>query len=192
MNIEELSEELYEDLNGRITAIDYADDLVIYFECDDWKENDIVRKFKITCAGVKESDVQPSASGEIEFTDKHQLLWNHNEPHGYLYYSSEPVNRHEILGLIWEAHEKIFGGWRPLTDYANTYHASQFIEFCKGSNGQLAQGPKPILEAYENSVANKIKTNYVASYKPEGGCKALIFDTRSEERRVGKECRSRR
>jgi hypothetical protein len=29
MNIEELSENLYEDLNGRITAVDYADDLVI-------------------------------------------------------------------------------------------------------------------------------------------------------------------
>jgi len=177
MSIEELSKELYEDLNGKITAIDYTDELIIYFQCDDRKDYDVTRKYKITCYGVSESEVQPSNSGEIEFTNEHQLLWNHNEPRGYLYYSSEPESRYEILGRVWEVHERIYKGWRPLADNANTYHGGQFIEFCKGSNGQLAHGPKPLLEAYEQAIKCKIKTNYVHSYQPVGGFKALVFDT---------------
>ncbi|MGF1727788.1 hypothetical protein [Photobacterium nomapromontoriensis] len=177
MDIEKLSKELYEDLNGRITAVDYAAELVITFQCDDWNDYDVTRKFRITCHGVKESEVQPSSSGSLEFTGEHQLLWNHNEPHGYLYYSSKTENRHEILGRLWETHEIIFGGWRSLTDYANTYRTGQLIEFCKGANGQLAHGPKPLLEAYEHALVGKIKTNYVFSYQPEGGYKALVFDS---------------
>ncbi len=46
MSIEELSKELYEDLNGKITAIDYTDELIIYFQCDDWKDYDVTRKYK--------------------------------------------------------------------------------------------------------------------------------------------------
>lgn len=176
MNIEELSKELYEDLNGRVTGVDYTDDLVIYFQCDDWKDYEALKRFKITCNGVLESEVKPSSSGDLAFTDNHQLLWNHNEPHGYLYYTSEPENRYEILGRIWEIHERTFGGWRPLTDYANTYNAGQFVEFCKDGNGLLAQGPKPVLELYQQAIVGKIKTNYVPSYQPEGGGKALVFD----------------
>ncbi len=176
MKIEELSEKLYEDLNGRITAVDFLEDLVIYFQCDDWNDHDKIRFFKITCHGVKESNVHPSASGELEFTDSHQLLWNHNEPHGYLYYSSEPENRYEILGRIWVAHERLLGGWRSLKEYANTYNKGQLIEFCQGSHGQLAQGPKPLMEVYQDAVGDKVKTNYVPSYNPEGGYKALVFD----------------
>ncbi len=176
MNIDELIKNVYIDLNGRITSVNHTDDVVIHFQCDDWNDHETTRKFILTCSDVKESDIKESPSGDIDYTNEHQLLWNHNEPHGYLYYSSEPKNRHEILGLIWEAHELAFGGWRPLTDYANTYHAGQIIEFCKGTNGQLAQGPKPILEAYSKAVAGLISTNYVPSYSPEGGCKALVFD----------------
>ena len=176
MNIEELSKKVYEDLNGRITAVDYTNELIIYFQCDDWKDYEVSKKFKITCNTVLESEVQPSPSGEIVFTEEHQLLWKHTEPHGYLYYTSEPESRYEILGRIWEAHEKAFGGWRPLTEYANTYNTGQFIEFCSGGNGLLAQGPKPLLELYQQAIDGKVQTNYVPSYKPEGEAKALVFD----------------
>lgn len=176
MNIEELLEHVYEDLNGKITSVDYNDDLLVNYQCDDWNDCEKTRRFIITCVDVKESDIRESPSGDVNFTSDHQLLWNHNEPHGYLYYSSEPKNRYEILGRVWEAHELVLKGWRPLTDYVNTYHAGEFIEFCKDSNGLLAQGPKPILEAYDKAVTGLVTTNYVPSYNPEGGYKALVFD----------------
>ncbi|MFV1922531.1 MAG: hypothetical protein ACMZ63_08010 [Methylotenera sp.] len=176
MNIEELTKEVYIDLNGQITEVDQKDDVLIHFQCDDWSDYETTRKFIITCTGVAESNISESFSGDIDYESEHPLLWNHNEPHGYLYYSSEPTNRYEILGRIWEAHEIQFGGWRPLTDYANTYHAGQFIKFCSGANGQLALGPKPILDAYAKATASLIETNYVSSHNPVGGFKALIFD----------------
>ena len=176
MDIEKLSKELYEDLNGRITAVDFTDDLIIYFQCIDWDNYEKTKKFKITCNSVSESEIQPSPSGEVVFSSNHQLLWNHNEPHGYLYYTSEPENRYDILGRICEAHEKTFGGWRSLADYANTYSSGQFIEFCQGSNGLLAQGPKPLIELYQQAIVGKIQTNYVSSYNPDASTKALIFD----------------
>ncbi|RFA26233.1 hypothetical protein CAI21_17280 [Alkalilimnicola ehrlichii] len=177
MNIETLSEKVYEDLNGRITSVEDSEGIVIYFLCDDWNGFSSSRVFQIQCFDVKESDIQPTFSGGVLFTAQHPLLWNHNETHGYLYYSSEPANRYEILGRVWEAHEKVFGGWRPLTDYANTYHAGQFIEFCKGTHGQLAQGPRSVLDAYQSAVAGLLETKFVASFTPEGGYKALVFDT---------------
>lgn len=177
MNIEELTKELYDDLNGRITAVDHSSELIIYFRCNDWRHQQETRHFKITCHDVQESNIQPSPSDEIEFTDTHPLLWKHNEPHGYLYYSSAPENRYDILGRIWEAHEKAFGGWHPLTDFANIYYSDQTMEFCKGSNGQLASGPKPLLDLYQSAIGNRIRTNQVTSYTPSGGYKALIFDS---------------
>lgn len=177
MNIAELSEKLYEDLNGQITNVDYSNGLVIYFQCDDWNDYETTRYFQIACHDVKESDLPPSASGELVFTDTHPLLWNSNKPHGYLYYSSAPNNRYEILGRIWEAHEKLFGGWRLLSDFVNTYSEGESIGFCNGAYGLLAQGPLPLMELYQSAVQQYIKTNIIASYNPEGDYRALVFDT---------------
>lgn len=177
MNIAELSENLYEDLNGQITGVDYSNDLVIHFQCDDWNNHEVTRYFQITCHDVKESEVQPSSSGELELTDNHPLLWNSNKPHGRLYYSSAPNNSYEILGRMWEAHEKVFGDWRVLSDFANTYNAGQLIGFCTGSYGLLAEGPMSLLECYQKALSNYIKMNLLPSYTPEGGYKALLFDT---------------
>ena len=109
MNIEELSENLYDDLNGRILTVDYTDDLVIDFQCDDWNDPEVSRHFRIICHGVKETEILPCVSGEVEFTSSHQLLWSYNEQQGYLYYTSKPESRYELLGRIWEAHEKVLG-----------------------------------------------------------------------------------
>lgn len=175
MYIEELSDNLREDLKGQITQVNFGHSLEIHFQCDDWRTNDVRRHFVISCHDVVEQEVKVSSSYEIDLLSQHPLLWNHNEPHGYLYYSSEPNNRYEVLGILYEAHEHVFGGWRPLSDYANTYLGGELIDFCMGNNGLLAYGPKPIIDVYENAVADLLKTNYVPSYKPVGGFKALIF-----------------
>lgn len=177
MNIDQLSEYVYEDLNGRITCVDCTEDFVIHFQCDDLKEDGVIRKFSITCHGVRESEVQTGFSGTIYFSSDHQLLWRHNEPQGYLYYTSKASNQYELLGKLWEQNEKIFGGWKHLADSVNTYNAGHMIEFCKDSNGLLAQGPRPLLEEFQKVASEYLNTNYVVSYMPDGGCKALIFDS---------------
>ncbi|WP_394170719.1 hypothetical protein [Saccharospirillum alexandrii] len=176
MNIEKLSEYVYEDLNGFITRVDLTNDLVIHFQCDDIKEIDVIRKFTITCHDVIESDVQPGFTGVIDFLNEHQLLWKHNAPQGYLYYSSEAENHYDLLGRLWETHEKLVDGWRQFSETINTRNAGIFIEFCKDSNGLLAQGPKPLLDKFQETALKHLKTNYVPSITPEGGYKALVFD----------------
>ncbi len=177
MNIEKLSQNINVDLNAEITAVDFSDRLVITLQCDDWQNDEQTCLFKIVCKGVEESDVTPSLISKVDFTNSHPLLWNHNEPHGYLYYSSKPSNRYEILGLIWEAHEKLFGGWRQIADFANTYNSGQLISFCEGSDGLLANGPKKLMDIYQSAVCDKLQTNYVSSYNPEKNCNVLVFDT---------------
>lgn len=176
MKIEDLIKEVYEDLNGQITSVESSDDVIVYFECDDWNEENLTRKFKITCYGVKENAVVKSFVERIDFTDSDPILWNHNEEHGYLYYTSEFENNYELLGRLWESHEKVYGGLRPLSEYINTYRSGEHIEFCRGSYGLLAQGPKSVLAVYEAAILHRIKTNFVPSYKPEGGYRALFFD----------------
>jgi hypothetical protein len=51
------------------------------------------------------------------------------------------------------------------------------IEFCKDANGLLAQGPKPLLDEFQKIASKHLRTNYVSSYMPDGGCKVLVFDT---------------
>lgn len=176
MDIEKLSNALYEDLNGMITAVDNANGLVVRYECDDWAGEDKRRRFNIFCRGVVEYEVRPSPSDFVHFLVSHPLLWNHNEPHGCLYYSSQPDSRHEVLGRIWEVHERIFKGWRPLAEFANVSYGGQPVEFCRGSHGQLAHGPLPLMEAYMEAVDGLLVTNYVASHKPKGRLKVLVFD----------------
>lgn len=176
MRIEELSENLYEDLNGRITGVKFSDSLIIQFQCDDWNDYESTRYFKIICEGVVESDVYPTNTCNVEYDESHILLWDHNESRGSLFYSSEANNRHELLGKLWEMHEKLHGGWRPLTDYINIYNSGTKIGFCEGTHGLIANGPKPLLEQFQIAIGNHIKNNLVISFTPEGGYKALIFD----------------
>lgn len=176
MKIENLINEVYEDLNAEITVVESDDHLTVYFECDDWTHENVIRKFKITCLSAIESTVVKSFVGRIDFSNSDPILWNHNEEHGSLYYTSEFENNYELLGRLWEAHEKAFGGLRPLSESLNIDNSGQSIAFCKGSYGQLARGPRSILNVYKLAIGNRIKTNLVSSYKPEGGYVALFFD----------------
>ncbi|EGQ7683629.1 hypothetical protein IZS58_004576 [Vibrio parahaemolyticus] len=176
MKIEELAEYLYEDLNGRITSIEQGDVLKIQFECDDWLENDVIRRFEITCIDVEESEINVSGSGGLGFYNEHPLLLKYNEPQGELYYSSEAINKYEILGRIYAAHESVLIGWRPLSEYLNISHAGERIAFCDGSYGLLARGPKSLLNIYAESIKGLITTNYVFAFNPQGSFKVLVFE----------------
>jgi hypothetical protein len=177
MNIDELSEKVYIDLNGRVASVDEDDEItIIRFKCDDWGDCDTERIIKLVCTGVVECELKPSMSGDIDFYEDHPLLWKYNNDHGYLYYSSESKNKYELIGRVWEAHEMTMNGWRPITKFINTFSSNSKIEFCSGKSGLLADGPRPLLEAYQQSVSGILETNYVPSYQRNGKLKALIFD----------------
>ena len=176
MKIEEFVDKFWEDLNGRITQVEEGNELVMFFQCDDWDDTDKIRTFKFRCNGVVESTAIQSPSDSVRFLSQHPLIWDHNEPSGQLFYVSEPENRYEILGRMFDAHQKIYGGWRGFNDYANTYSPGFNVHFGEGSNGLLASGPKSLLEAYAKSVRGRVETQLLMDNSRKADYKALIFD----------------
>lgn len=175
MNIEELSEAVYEDLNGKIVSADHHDTAVtLLYECDNWKEPDKRVSFRLRCVDVAETTACPGVSETLQWTTEHPLLLNHNRQHGDLFFTSTPDNPHEVVGVLYQTHEDFFQGWRPLRDYIN--QCGKTHQILAAGNGLLARGPLPLLELYQSSVAHLLKTNIVNSYTPLGGYSALIFD----------------
>jgi hypothetical protein len=175
MKIEELSEEVYEDLNGRIMSADHQDDTItLVYECDYWKDPDKRVSFLLRCKMVAETTVCPGVSCDLWWASEHPLLLNHNEKHGGLFFTSKPTNPHEVIGLLYQTHEDLFHGWRLLRDHIN--HCGKTHKILASGNGLLARGPLPLLDLYQKSLGRLLKTNIVKSYTPDGGYSALIFD----------------
>ncbi|MGJ0492787.1 hypothetical protein [Methylobacter sp.] len=58
MNIEELSEQLYEDLNGFINSISINNEyMTVAMECDDWANQERKLNIQLLCKGVRESTI---------------------------------------------------------------------------------------------------------------------------------------
>ena len=112
-------------------------------------------------------------SDEISFTDDHILLWEHNLPSYQLFYNSVADNCHEILGLLWEAHEIAL---QDFIEHQASISPQNFAKQYQDGFGLLARGPKLLLEAYQGAVSGKLDTYMVESYKPKGGYSALLFD----------------
>lgn len=177
MNIKELSEKYRMDLDGYITTISTSKyDLIITFQCKGWDNPDEIKHLNLICKDVVENEIKPTILDEISFADTHPLLWKHNEECGSLYYSSNLENKYEIFGRLWEIHENMYTGWRRLKDHLNIRNTGH-LDFCSGTYGLLAQGPKRVLEEYQNIISDVVETNYVPSGEiSKNVFKALILD----------------
>ena len=193
MDIEQLADALYDDLNGYISSVQYtnANTLTIHFCCDNWRYDEqhnysvycgphesYLRHFTICCYGVVEHDIQPASSGELTFADQHPLLWDYNAPRGGLYYSTTATaSSYELLGRVWSVHTRILNDWRPMSRYINAYRHQDEPTFGNNGNGLLAQGPKPLLDAYQEALSSVLTTRFVPSVEMKSDVKALLFDS---------------
>lgn len=193
MDLVQLADALYEDLNGYIYRVEYShgngNQLLIHFCCDNWfydeqhqysvrHESDRKQRyFTIHCSGVVESDIQPSSSGGLQFTDQHPLLWDYTEPRGGLYYSAATsASAYEILGRLSDAHAQALHDWRPVKHYINGYRRQNKLVLGTDGSGMLAQGAKPLMDVYQQALQDVLETYFIAATTPKGGVKALIFD----------------
>jgi hypothetical protein len=83
------------------------------------------------------------------------------------------VNGYEILGRLWEAHDKLLGSY---SDKYVTIDPKIFIKHSPDGYGLLARGPEPLIDAYKNSIENLMETKKVFSYVPRTRCVCLLFD----------------
>ncbi|WOH37645.1 hypothetical protein RI844_20160 [Thalassotalea fonticola] len=57
--------------------------------------------------------------GYLGLFAEHPVLNDHIGDAGDLFFSSKPENSNEIIGLLYQAHENYFRGWRELSKYIN-------------------------------------------------------------------------
>jgi hypothetical protein len=173
ITFDELSEAVYEDLNGRIVSVSTDQQAHhVLFECDDWRrDHDGQRRFELVFRDVPEATATPSVSGGIHAAHEHPLLWQHNDEHVSMFFSSSPSQPLELLGALYEAHSRLLGGWRELGDYL---HASS--ELLRGGHGLFAKGPKRIIDDYSRVVGDRLHHAIVHGHTPRGGYQVVLFD----------------
>ena len=172
MDIHELSESLYEDLDARVTCIEKADDsLHLNLQCVDWNDLDRTRAFTISLSDVKECSITPSDIESILVRDAHALLWRYSEPHFSIYFSELKAPANAVIARLYETHERMYGGWRPLSDFLN---ANPTI--LEGQHGLLISGPKSAVDGYEAAVADLLQYTVVESHAMTTNEHVLIID----------------
>jgi hypothetical protein len=178
VSIEELGNAAYEDLNGRIVTVSSEPKYRIVFVCDDWSipphDRHIRgqrRVFELTFDEVQESTATPSSSGILSVVDDHPLLWNYNEKHLEMYFSSAPDDPLSLVGMLYAAHGRLLRGWRRLGEYL---HAGP--ELLKQGYGQFAKGPRRVIEEYSRVVGTRCRYTILQGHTPRGGCRVVLFD----------------
>ncbi|MBV8656988.1 MAG: hypothetical protein JO142_04100 [Burkholderiales bacterium] len=172
MLIEDLSKYLYEDLNGQVDSIAQGNrGLLITLECDDWEIHGGRRRFLLVCADVRECTLTVGPVGWVKFFTEHPVLLEHNSEHSELMFSSAPGNSYEVIGRLQEAHGKVYGHWRLLSEHLNANH-----EILSGGHGLVARGPHLVMQKYAAAIDSLLKVNIVHSYKPKTEFRALVFD----------------
>lgn len=172
ITFDELSEAVYEDLNGRIVTVSTDDkEYHVLFECDDWRDYDRRRRFELVFEDVPEATARPSATGGLLAADEHPILWQHNDEHVSLFFSSAPSEPTELVGRLYEAHTRLLGDWRALAEYL---HANS--QLLRGGHGLLAQGPKRVIDEYASVVGDTLRYSIVHGHTPRGGYRVVLFD----------------
>lgn len=171
MDIDQICSTFDDESEGYITAVCSADeDLLIQIEMDSQNLSGVRVRYELRAVNVVESNVRPQWIGDIEFSDEHPLTWNYSYPWQDLYYTTAPTSRAEVIGLLYETHERLLLGWRPLTDFLNPTGVRLL-----GSHGLLAHGPEPLILEYVAAVQQILKVNTVRSHREPQPAKVLIL-----------------
>lgn len=173
MNIDDLSEQLYEDLNGHIRSISVENEhLCLNMECDDWSKPGERLHFKINCYGVRESQVEVGPIGWVEWLGSHPALVDYLEDHAELYFSSVPHDPYSVIGRLYTAHNSFYSGWRPFS-----MHINASANILTGGHGLIARGPRSLISALASSIEGLLNFNILNGHSPKEGLKALIIES---------------
>lgn len=169
-DIEELEREIYEDLNGRITDVaPFERNLTIRFECDHWKSDTRV-KAELKCAEVVESTITVGTLVyELSRIQEHPILWEYNQPHADVYFTSAPQNEFELLGPLYERARELFAAVR--LGSTEIFASSKSL---RQGYGLLARGPTTVAnEIYD--IATQFVASSLVQTRPAGG-EYLLLD----------------
>lgn len=174
MNIDILSSIVYEDLNGSVTDINHGDHNCSFVLSIDDPDNLTDRlNYKIICNNVAESTLQQGFCGRLLLASDDPILADHNEPSSNLSFSKASKNPHEVLGRLYESHENLFQGYRPLSQYLNN---NQPITELLSSFGFLASGPVSVLKEYQSALKPVLQTKIGSGSERTNTYKLLFIE----------------
>jgi hypothetical protein len=162
MELETLCQELYEDLNGRITAVEFGDALTLRAECEHWDEAQGRLRFELCCEGVEDFKLVGARLGWVHWEEQHPLLLAYHEPRESLYFSSRPADVSRAVMALAEAHAKVYGRWR----WAVPFGAPGFQKLFAGGNGCVTVGPKTLIDAYAAALQDHCELSRVHDSGP--------------------------
>jgi hypothetical protein len=172
MTFADLTENFYEDLNGRITCIRLVDEVFHFdFEFDHWSPERGRMCATLSCRDVVESTVSAGYLGGIAECDDDPLLWHHCESRDYLFFSSAASNPFEVLGRLYDVHYRLFGSYREPSEYFQTDP-----EKLQKSLGQLASGPRSAIAAYHMAAAPFMRCTIVPARERSAELRLVYFD----------------
>lgn len=90
----------------------------------------------------------PEAVSGIEIVNKHPLLLPHAARRTELFVRNAPQDAARLLGDLWRACHRVVSDWIKPNEYINWGYGLLSGERNGGGMGQLAKGPRPLLEAY--------------------------------------------
>lgn len=101
-----------------------------------------VREFKI---------LFPQEIDALALTQRHPLLWSHQQDELELYVQGEVADPHGILGRLQARHETLAHGWIPFEACLNA--AAPPHQILASGSGMLARGPQTLITAYQEVLA---------------------------------------
>jgi len=175
MDIETLCENIYEDLEGNVSQINSTYmGLSFVYETNHWDNFDNRIKLLIECEDVVDSTIKLDAGGSFRLFEEHPVLDDYIGDAGGLYFSTKPENPNEIIGLLYQAHDSYFLGWRELSKYINTQ--LPLTELLENSGGSIANAPIKVLNHYKDAISGYLKVNIVKSHTMNGNYKMLAVE----------------
>ncbi|MCR9277838.1 MAG: hypothetical protein NXH85_07660 [Pseudomonadaceae bacterium] len=172
MNILELRDAIYEDLESHLDqVVANGDTIRLRLVCDDWEGSSERRRFHILLRSVHELDISPSHDVLLSVFEDHPLTWMYNSTHYDVYFSKVLGDPYEVIGRLYSAHESLYGGWRPFSEFLNAD-----VTILEGGHGLLIRGPEPAIKKYISALNGLAKTREVPTHTRALNCTVLLID----------------
>lgn len=153
----------------RLTTVEsYGDSLRLSLHITGDEHPDRHPSWQVLCSLVKEQSLSLGDHYDLQFFDDHVLLWPHLSRRTSTSFYGKAENPLAVVGALYQRHKELVGEWLPFHRFLNSN--IQLSELISGGFGMLAEGPEPLVLAYEDVMrAHGFAASHLDPAKPVYG-----------------------